>query len=551
MPFRRAAFLLLLVAPGAVRLALAAEPAAVIAFRNVKVLAMATAEILPDQIVIVEGERIAALGPAGTTPIPEGARVIDGHGGTLIPGLFDLHTHVRFPEDFDLFLAHGVTTVLNLDGSPESIEWRGALREGRLRGPTMLTCGPHVRGIHNAEEATKVVADYSAAGYDCIKIYDDIGAEAFAALVTAARAKGLGTVVHIPRNLKWQDAMAARPGAIAHAEEFLYSPVLDGDEARIAAGMKAGSISLIATLTTYDIITRQIADLSPLLAHPGMSRLSPMRTMGWGPGKNTYQKRIDQDALPKMRALLVFQRDLVRTLRREGIRILAGTDAGGPPFVFPGSSLLDEIVGLVSAGLTPYEALRAATADAAAFLGVADRTGTITAGKQADMILVRANPLLFIENIALQSGVMLRGRWYERDDLRAIVRSLEETFSDEMRLLDAIESEGLEAALAGASGLKLSARGLNELGYHYLRVRNDAAGASRIFDLNARRHASDWNAWDSLSEALEAEGSNERAVESCRESLRLNPANVGCRERIEKLMAPGGRRSTPATTGPS
>lgn len=532
---RRVRFLLLFGALGAARLALAADPPARTAFRNVKVLAMATEEIVPDQVVIVEEGRIAAVGPAGTTPIPEGARVIDGHGGTLIPGLFDLHTHVRFPEDFDLFLAHGVTTVLNLDGGTETLEWRAALRDGTLRGPRLLTCGPHVRGVHSEEEAAKVVAGYAATGYDCVKIYDDITAEGFSALVSHAREKGLNTIAHIPRNLKWQDAMEARPGAIAHAEEFLYSPVLDGDEARIAAGMKAGSISLIATLTTYDIITRQIAGLGPFLERPEMSRLSPMRTMSWGPGENTYQKRFDEDAVPRMRALLVFQRDLVRTLRQGGIRILAGTDAGGPPFVFPGSSLIDEIVGLVSAGLTPYEALRGATVDAAAFLGISDRAGTIAVGKEADMILVRANPLLFIENIALQSGVMARGRWYDQSDLRSMLRSLEETFGDERRFLAAIETEGLDAALARAPGLRLSARGLNELGYHYLRVRNDAAGAVRLFDLYSRRYASDWNAWDSLSEALEAAGSSDRAMASCHESLRLNPFNDGCRERIDRL----------------
>jgi cytosine/adenosine deaminase-related metal-dependent hydrolase len=512
----------------------AAAPAYTV-FRNVKVLAMTSEEILPDRIVVVEDGRIAAIGAAGSTPIPEGARVIDGQGGTLIPGLIDLHTHVGFPEDLDLYLAHGVTTVVNLSGDPGRLEWRRELREGWRAGPRLLSCGPHVLGVKTAEQAAATVREIAAGGYDCVKIYDDISAEGFRALVAAASEAGLRTIAHIPRNLTWQDAMEAGPDAIAHAEEFLYSPVLEGDEVRIADGMRAGSISLVATLVGYDAITRQVADLEAMLERPDLRRVSPLRTWIWGPDGNTYRRRFEAEAVPRLRWQFVFQRDLVASLRRAGIRILAGTDAGGVPFVFPGSSLIEEIEQLASAGLGPFEALRAATADAAGFLGLADRLGTLEPGKEADLVLLRANPLLHIGNLGLQAGVMARGRWFPPEEIRAMLRALSGRFDGERRFVTALNQNGLEAALALAPAPSLTPHGCNELGYVYLRIREDSESAIRVFEHCARTNPSDWNAWDSFSEALEEGGRGPEAVKACGESLRLNPRNDGCRSRIERL----------------
>ena len=352
-----------------------------VAFTNVHVVPMTENRVLRNQVVIVDGNRIASIAPAGTAVIPADATRIDGQGGFLIPGLIDLHAHLG-DAGAEQFAPNGVTTILLAGDGEAGLALRDAKNE---TAPNVVACGPSIVGVKTAADAERVVAEQKAAGYDCIKIYDDIDAAALPVLVDAARRRELLSIAHIPRNLTWQEMLAAKPDAIAHLEEFLYSPVLAGDDYVIAGQLVHGDIAVISTLTTYDRITRHVAANKP------------------------YQT-IKIENVPNMRRLLAFQKSLAKTLHGAGGRVLAGTDAGGPPFVLPGSSMSDELRLLVSAGLTPYDALRAATADAATFLRRPD-LGTIAPGNAADLVVLRGNPLSDIENVELRAGVMLRGKW--------------------------------------------------------------------------------------------------------------------------------------------
>lgn len=359
-----------------------------IAITNVHVIPMTENRVLRNQVVVVDEGRIVAVGPAATTAIPADATRIDGQGGFLIPGLIDLHAHLgqAGSPHYTGYAAHGVTTILLAGDGAAGL----ALRDGKDESaPNVVACGPSITGVATAADAERVVAEQKAAGYDCVKIYDDIAAEALPVLVDAARNRGMLSVAHIPRNLTWQQMLAAKPDAIAHLEEFLYSPVGVGDDYVIAGQLVQHDIAVISTLTTYDRIARHVAANKP------------------------YQSiRIEQ--VPNMRRLLAFQKSLAKTLHGAGGQLLAGTDAGGPPFVLPGLSMADELRQLVSAGLTPYEALRAATANAAKFLHRPD-LGTIAAGNVADLVLLRGNPLADIDNIDLRAGVMVRGKWLSSD----------------------------------------------------------------------------------------------------------------------------------------
>lgn len=376
-----------------------AEPIALV---NVHVIPMTANRVLRDHVVVVEAGRIRSVGPRDATTIPENATTIDGEGGFLIPGLIDLHAHLGHGGE-SLFVLNGVTTVLLAGDGVRSIE--GAL------APNVVACGPSIVGVKTAAEAEKVVEAQKTAGFDCIKIYDEIDAEALQPLVHAARKRNMLSIAHIPRNLTWQQMLAAKPDAIAHLEEFLYSPVDVGEDHVIVGRMLAGDIAVISTLTTYDVITRQVADLETMFERGENAYIAADHKNDWTRDRNRY-RGIQQKQLPKMRRLLVFQKDLARMLSSAGGRVLAGTDAGGPPFVIPGFSMTDELRLLVSAGLAPYDALRAATVEAARFLK-RDELGTIEAGKAADLVLLRGDPLRDIDNVALRAGVMVRGRWLD------------------------------------------------------------------------------------------------------------------------------------------
>ena len=120
------------------------------AFVNVNVIPMDTERILENQTVIVEGDQIIAIGPAAEVTVPDGAEVIEGNGAYLMPGLADMHTHLTFdsdPNSLLLYLAHGITTVRNLNGIPQHFEWREQVAVGKLFGPTILTSGNGIYGV--------------------------------------------------------------------------------------------------------------------------------------------------------------------------------------------------------------------------------------------------------------------------------------------------------------------------------------------------------------------------------------------------------------------
>jgi hypothetical protein len=197
-----------------------------IVFINVNVIAMTSDSVVANQVVVVDDGKIVAVGKDGEVTIPDGARRIDGEHGYLIPGLIDLHVHINQPDDASLYVANGVTTVLNLAGDLGIMDLRGAIARGDRLGPRLFTAGPQIIGVDTAAEARRIVRENARDRYDAIKIYDRISVEALHALVEEAHRSGLLAVGHVPRNLRWQDMLEARPDAIAHAEEFLYSPVL-------------------------------------------------------------------------------------------------------------------------------------------------------------------------------------------------------------------------------------------------------------------------------------------------------------------------------------
>lgn len=486
-----------------------------IVFTNVNVIPMTSNTVLANQVVVVDDGKIVAIGKDGEVTIPDGARRIDGEHGYLIPGLIDLHVHINQPDDASLYVVNGVTTVLNLAGDLGIIELRGAIARGDRLGPRLFTAGPQLIGVDKADEARKIVQENARDRYDAIKIYDRISIEALHALIDEAHRSGLLAVGHVPRNLRWQDMLEARPDAIAHAEEFLYSPVVDGDDEKIVAGMKAGGISLITTLITYDTIGREAGDLDSLFTRGELRYVSPVVRREWMRPRNRYTASFTSARVPNFRRLLTFQKRLIARLSKGGVPILLGTDAGASmPFVVAGFSALDELRELVSSGLTPYQALRSATIDAAHFLRKDSEFGTIEVGKNGDLVLLRGNPLDEIENADLRAGVMLRGRWLGQDALHEELARVAAACHAEEAMMQALDSGGVDAAVAEAKRGALRESSINELAYQLLKMDDDPAGAVKVFHANVEMHPESWQAWDSLADGLEGADNKEEAKRS-------------------------------------
>lgn len=416
-------------------------PHAPIVIANVGVLPMDRDRVLAGQTVVIERGVIAQMGPPRSVTIPAGAQTIDGTGKYLMPGLVDLHVHLASnPENeqraiLTLFVANGVTTILNLRGIPQILELRTAIAAGRVFGPTLYTVGPYVNEpfVTTPDEVERAVIDQKRAGYDFVKLHGALSREAYARLNAVARREGIRVVGHAPRNLGVAAMFEERQYAVAHAEEFLYDqnnssrdrdlPQVQARIPELARSMAHTRTWLMPNLTAFKIIGLMVQNLDAVLARPEMRFMPRTVREGWGPATNPYTARFGKDKYPGMMARYQVLEKLVSAFHAEGVRLLIGTDAMNTGVV-PGFSTHDELGELVAVGLTPFEALRAATANAAEFLAAADQRGVVAVGQNADLVLLDANPLENIANTRRIAGVMLRGQWLSRSDIARMLDQL-------------------------------------------------------------------------------------------------------------------------------
>lgn len=426
-----------------------------IAFVGVHVIPMTRdGAVLRDQTVLVRGERIAALGPREAVEVPAGALRIDGAGRWLMPGLADLHVHLEYFDDPDLltlFLAHGVTTVRNMDGRPYLLDWRDRVEAGELAGPTLVTAGPLLDGdppllpdntvVKDAAEASAAVVAQAEAGYDFVKVYTNLSPEAWAAIVEAAEDRGLAVAGHVPREVGIDRVLGSGQASIEHLDG--YDDLIEADDSPfrdrwhwsklyLAMPAEAGKIRRAAERTAaagvWSVPTlvekEKIAPLEEMvgwLDRPEMRTLPPAAREAWDPRTwDPRRARLLEDMDAETRETLARGRRnrlaLVRALHEAGAGLLVGTDTP-QPFVIPGLAVLEEIRLLIEAGLPPEAALAAATREAGRFLG--GGFGTVEPGRRADLLLLRGNPLEDPAALERPAGVLARGRWHPEAELQA------------------------------------------------------------------------------------------------------------------------------------
>lgn len=402
-------------------------PAGDLLITNVHVVPMDRERVLPRHALLLRGDGIVWLGPASAAGRVRARRTIDGEGAYVAPGLLDMHVHVQDEDELSLYLLNGVTTVMNLAGRPEHLDMRGRIRARELTGPMLYTAGPILDGdprqnpgftaVGSAERAREVVADQHARGYDVVKIYDLIAPEAYLAAVEKAHALGRSVVGHIPKQVGLE-AVLDRHAVVAHAEEYFYTFFRNEDDAsRLgeAARLTAkGRLAVIPNTAFIHAIIAQAEDLAAVLRWPEVRYLSPAVLPSWLPEANRYVGR-PPEWLARNKRMYPFLLKLTGALHEAGVPLFTGTDASAPGAV-PGFSLHRELADLVQAGLTPFEALRAATATPGEWLTRLGRdtpAGRIAEGRRADLVLVKRNPLEDVAALRSLEGLVVRGRWID------------------------------------------------------------------------------------------------------------------------------------------
>lgn len=422
-------------------------PVRTTAFVHVNVVPMDRERVLEDQTVIVEGDKIIAMG--SRVPVPAHAQVIDGHKTAyLSPGLADMHTHSETRNDLAVYLATGVTTVLHMGGSRTNFvdTLVPAVNRGAIPGPHVYTSfkvdgSSNYNGfvIKTPADARAIVGLAKSNGYDFMKVYVGLSPDAFSALAEEGSRMGMPLVGHGVYAVRLERQLAQGQVLVAHAEEFFYTfftpPGVEEtdtppDPSRILSAVelvKRYNVAVTADVATYAAIARQIGRpevVASYLVRPESSYLSPDDRRGWQ--TSGYLKKS-----AKLGPKADFLKMLVKAMADADVELVAGTDAPTVPGMLPGFSLHDGLSELEASGLTRFQALSSATRAPGTFIHRTkggDPFGIVAPGYRADLVLSKNNPLAGLSTLRTPMGVMVKGQWRDAAALQALTDEIRQSY---------------------------------------------------------------------------------------------------------------------------
>jgi imidazolonepropionase-like amidohydrolase len=443
------------------------KPAASIVITHVAVINPGSSSVQLNRTVVITGDRIRSVSDAAGFQPPNNARVIDGSGQYLLPGLWDMHVHSAFGDWFPggrdiilpLFVANGVTGVRDMGGDvPVLQKWRQEIADGQIIGPRMIISGPMLDGylpngklrfpsslaITSPASAIAAVDSLKKQGVDFIKVQSVISHDDYLAAAAEAHKQGLPIVGHVPDKVRIEEVVKAGQKSIEHLMGIFEG--CSTEENQFIRG--EGNLKLL--LTTQD--KKRCDSLFKLLAE---NQTWQVPTLAWQRGgtfldqrdlkhqpldkyvpaywRDVTWRRFTEEMMPDLlRDPLALRQEyftrnlqMVGGLHHAGVPFMAGTDTAPGVYIMPGFSLHDELANFVEAGFTPMESLQTATSNPVIFLGMEASLGSVEPGKIADLVLLSANPLSDIRNTQKITAVIARGRLQDRAALDRILIKVE------------------------------------------------------------------------------------------------------------------------------
>ncbi len=441
------------------------------AITDVTALPLTGDATLRDATVVVRDGRIAEIGATRNVKVPSGARRVNGRGKYLIPGLADMHTHLYSDGDvpdsvgkyeLGVMLASGVTATRLMIGTSEHFALRRQVEAGNVAGPQLWIASPQFTGkedvnsrvVTTPEDARAAVKEMAERGYDFIKLTLFITPPVYDAIVEEAERRRIPVVGHVDPDVGV--ARALRAGQqIEHLDNYLESVLADSapmktsvsdrglfrpkywesldwiDDRkveRIAGETARARIFTCPTLTVFKTAFALGQSLDEIRSRPDWAIMPPeMRKLYLAAREKYWSQAASEER--RMRYVDVRNR-LVKAIADSGGKIMAGSDT--PEWFFGyGWTIHRELESLVAAGLTPHQALAAATRNPAEFLRASKEWGTIEKGKRADLLLLDGNPLEDIRNTSRIEAVVLGGRWLDREERERMIAEAAERLGGE------------------------------------------------------------------------------------------------------------------------
>ena len=414
----------------------------VLVIKDVKIINVRDGSVAEAMDVLINDGKITAISKDIDQP---DATVIEGQGGYLMPGLAEMHAHIPSPqwgrdrtdETLFLYLSNGVTTIRGMLGHPEHLKLRAQAENNEILSPRIFTSSPSVNGnsVKTIEEARSKITQFQADGYDFLKIHPGLKLEVFNEIVKTANEVGIGYSGHVPVDVGVRHAITSKYGSIDHVDGFLeglvpesanvvpdqngffgynFSHLADSSQMdELVAMTKRNKVWVVPTQSLF---VRWFSPVAPeLIAEndPDFKYMPKSTVAQWVKSKNSLIENPEFTA-EKYTLFTEIRQSLIRKLQKDGHGLLLGSDA---PQVFnvPGFSIHHELASIIDAGLTPLEAIQSGTINPAAFFGMEGEFGEVIVGASADLILLNQNPLEDIKHLKNPKGVMVRGKWLDRE----------------------------------------------------------------------------------------------------------------------------------------
>lgn len=425
---------------------------------NVNVVDVSTGQLHPSSTIVIRGNRIASVGAAPRARVA-GEQVVDANGMYVIPGLWDMHTHVYFGSKaaqgseviLPMFIANGVTGVRDMGSVLDSVlHARADIAAHKRLGPRMVVSGPMLDGaivsfpssiaITTPAAGRRAVDSLEHRGVDFIKIQSGVPRDAYFAIADEAKRVGIPFEGHVPDAIRASEAIAAGQRTFEHLigifeasspdeDQFIHDKYDGGTKrpgrflATYDPAREAAIVKQIAAANVWQCPTlfwergQWLVDTVQVMKDPDLAFAPASWIASWPKTRASIREGLASDTLPVRARFVAHELDIVRKLHDANVPFLAGTDTPAGVDLLPGFSLHLELERFVAAGFTPLEALQTATINPARFWNKRNDFGTVETGRVADLVLLTGNPLTDIRNTRTIAGVVADGRYLSVADL--------------------------------------------------------------------------------------------------------------------------------------